>query len=502
MEPSAVVAAAAAAAVTSSSSPSAAKEGGNNDDSVGEARKKRHAEKSRSQSSCAFADHAAVLSVDEYRRLCPAPLQAAYKQTVLSTVLLQIPDSTTSSSSRIVVAGLGVGTKVLSASRIRQERQHSLVRDTGDRCVRDMHAEILARRAFRRFLLEEVQRWQQGEKGKGGHPFLCLGEDRGIRFRPNVSLHLYTSSQPCGNACIKRWATSKRPRVHEGLGKDEVPRETHEPFFVTAKAEGQVALLTKRNDTTKVNILGQNADKKEISGEKLGDETNLLRHESGICYPVGTSPISTGEGNVMTCSDKIARWNALGIQGSLISSLIPIPLYLSSVIVGRKYSEAHCKRALCCRIAKFRLDSAADGVCTFHTHHPAMLGTAVKFDESQLCTDAEGGANFEDFRVFSAWPNSIEDDTSYSIEILDGRTGLLVSEKNVTNSTLSNESEIPEEMISKLSSFSFAILTSELLQKSKSYTELKASSITYQEAKSKLLSDKNLFQGWIKKSYY
>ena len=45
----------------------------------------------------------------------------------------------------------------------------------------------------------------------------------------------------------------------------------------------------------------------------------------------------------MSCSDKIARWNVLGLQGALLSSIVN-PVYLHSIVLGSLLHPNHMYR--------------------------------------------------------------------------------------------------------------------------------------------------------------
>lgn len=242
-------------------------------------------------SSCAFADRVAVTTIAAYDALRPSDLN--YDQTCLASILVHDGLS-------LDVVALGVGTKTLPSTALLEERRRSLAMGDGDQVVRDCHAEVLARRAFLLFLHQQLAALQ---KQPPQNTYFERETSTGLLWpRAGVTFHLYTSSQPCGNATIKRWGKARRPPQYPDLPADDIPSDAPHPrLHVTAPEQGQVALLVKRDGTLPA---------------PPPAAPPLLPAPPGTAYaPSPDAAAGVAGGVVMSCSDKLAMRNALGLAG-------------------------------------------------------------------------------------------------------------------------------------------------------------------------------------------
>ena len=359
-------------------------------------------------SSCPFADNVASISIQTFRENCPSELLSSLRQTVLAAFLVQDGNSTCPKA-----VAFGIGTKFLT-------RIKAFSSDGTYIRVGDCHAEILAKRAFRKYLLDQLNILT----GKYGTSILEFSDpiDMRAQLRANVTIHFYSSSQPCGNASIKRWAKSSKPKQYT-LSSYDYPSEMHSRFHVTARDQGQVSLLLKKDSLNNViasSIPSWNTQTvNTLILPKCISSTIVLSSMAKITddyIPPGITTIHSKGGSHLTCSDKIAFWNTLGIQGGILINILK-PIYISTITNGRKFSEIHSQRAFCCRVQDFKYVTESNIFCT---HHPTMLGTSVKFDTSIIHTSGEdAGASFAEYRSLSWCEGDV------SAEVIDGSTGLL-----------------------------------------------------------------------------
>ena len=415
----------------------------------------------RRTSSCIFADNIAKASIAAYdAALASVPEPARTdafgggKQTVLAAVVArdELMDA-------LRVVSLGTGTKFMSAVDIEADA------DAGAR-VRDSHAEVLARRGLRRFLYAQLAlaskrsagpstgisrkrtrddddtgdgvttESARGEgddagPGPGSNPGSIHGrgahstnyfddanwsvlerDGDGYRVRPSVTFHMYTSSTPCGNAAIKRWAKGAKEKFTDGLGPFQTPpgSEEHGSPSWSAVKEGQIAFLYKRDPGSCVSPDGDTRGATELTGATDTTTTNATTGSMNAvpceCVPPSFIPPGTWtSGRVLTCSDKLAVWSCVGVQGAALMSrgMLTTPVYLASVTVGRKFNQAILRRALCCRMHRFQSEreTCTKGGTGFEVRHLSVMCTAVPFD---LGTYAEGeGAVFDRREAFAWW---------------------------------------------------------------------------------------------------
>jgi hypothetical protein len=147
-----------------------------------------------------------------------------------------------------------------------------------------------------------------------------------------------------------------------------------------------VGLLVKRD--TAASVTGKVPENGSAIAVKVGDFDPP---------PNGMASVASGEGVLMSCSDKLAKWNALGLQGGLCIRFLQGPIFLATCTIGHKFSLKHSQRALCCRLQDFKQSKYPQLPPQFGTHHPSMLTTSVKFDTGVY--EGGEGANFSERRL-------------------------------------------------------------------------------------------------------
>ncbi|CCE33649.1 related to tRNA-specific adenosine deaminase 1 [Claviceps purpurea 20.1] len=212
----------------------------------------------------------------------------------------------------LICLALATGMKCLPASKLC---------DANGNAIHDWHAEVLAMRAFNRFLLDEcMASAQHGQAsqvvdvvppGAGGRPF---------KIKDNVRLHMYCSEAPCGDASMELIMAAQ---------DDSSPWDiTPPPAQSQQDTDQQSPSQSSSEATTAI-----------LPGRAYFSQLGIVRRKPGR----GDAPPTLSK----SCSDKLSLKQCTSLLSSLTSLLIdPSNAYIDSLVLpSSQYSAPACQRA-------------------------------------------------------------------------------------------------------------------------------------------------------------
>jgi hypothetical protein len=254
-----------------------------------------------------------------------------------------------------------------------------------------------------------------------------------------LDLWLYISHAPCGDSAIFSGVDPKPVAIG--------------PIFQTAK-HGKLRVKTESTQGTRV--AQPITDVQSVDGLQFGERARSH-----------------------SCSDKIAKWAVLGVQGALLTRLIP-PVALKGVVISIGFSHGHACRALCCRSARAFKNAETAMPLPFKLQH-------LKICEAQILKsrhlEIENTKKLGNISV--NWAEGDE-----SVEITDSRTGCLMNGADPTNYSRISKRALFGQFASRVP-----------LSLHHSYAENKNGATEYQRGKGiwlRALSDAK-FGSWISK---
>ena len=146
----------------------------------------------------------------------------------------------------------------------------------------------------------------------------CTGQDSTsaprFRFRDDVvTLHMYVSESPCGDATIYEIETAEN--------KTEVN-------FTGAK------IILSEDEEHQTNISSLQEDSEEEVKVRLGREQVQIVKRLRVKSSRSNIP-NKMRSMSLCCADKLVRWNVFGLQGALLSKFLNEPIILSSICVSK-----------------------------------------------------------------------------------------------------------------------------------------------------------------------
>nr|XP_026496877.1 tRNA-specific adenosine deaminase 1 [Vanessa tameamea] len=253
-------------------------------------------------------DSIAEKCINLYEKLPKSGKPIENEWTVLSCVVQYDKVSTT-----FDVVSLGTGSKCIGVSKM----------SPAGNILNDSHAEAFARRGFLIYLYENIINTIENKQS------IFHKEEEKFRLRDNIEFIFYSSQMPCGDASIMT-----------KMGEED----DFGYMIISSKREAQ-------NDNCHIESKRQKLDIHR-TGAKCLPNTEQDPKMPGVNYHLlGQVRTKPGRGDrtlSVSCSDKMARWIHVGIQGALLDILLSEPIFIRYFIFGAgvPYCDISLHRAL------------------------------------------------------------------------------------------------------------------------------------------------------------
>lgn len=234
------------------------------------------------------------LVYEKLNSLKPGARPQSHEWTVVSSMILQECD-------QFSVIVLSTGTKCLGRNDLSCE---GLV-------VNDCHAEVLCRRGFVKYLIEELAKCKNQQRSV----FTYNDQLKKYLIKDGIQFHLYISQSPCGYGSVYKQENGKRQAVEIANAKQR---------------------QSKRQKVVDDPFMDDGLEDMHLSGAKF---------LSNDAIRLSTKPGRGDPSRSYSCSDKLCLWNYLGYQGACLSKYIT-PVFVSTVVIGNQWDDECMKKAL------------------------------------------------------------------------------------------------------------------------------------------------------------